>query len=54
MECEIRTENDKEERGSGSEGSRGAVAKHVLRIALVLWLSGQPLNRPCKSGEATK
>jgi hypothetical protein len=26
----------------------------VLRNALVLWLSGQPLNRPCKSGEATK
>jgi hypothetical protein len=30
------------------------MARHVLRNALVLWLSGQHLNRPCKSGEATK
>jgi hypothetical protein len=30
------------------------MARHVLRKALVLWLSGQHLNRPCKSGEATK
>jgi hypothetical protein len=29
------------------------MARHVLRNALVLWLSGQHLNRPCKSGEAT-
>jgi hypothetical protein len=31
-----------------------SMARHVLRNALVLWLSGQHLNRPCKSGEATK
>jgi hypothetical protein len=30
------------------------MARHVLRNALVLWLAGQHLNRPCKSGEATK
>jgi hypothetical protein len=30
------------------------MTRHVLRNALVLWLSGQHLNRPCKSGEATK
>jgi hypothetical protein len=30
------------------------MARHVLRNALVLWLSGQHLNRPCKSDEATK
>jgi hypothetical protein len=30
------------------------MARHVLRNALVLWLSGQQLNRPCNSGEATK
>jgi hypothetical protein len=30
------------------------MARHVLRNAQVLWLSGQHLNRPCKSGEATK
>jgi hypothetical protein len=30
------------------------MARHVLRNALVLWLSGQHLNRPGKSGEATK
>jgi hypothetical protein len=30
------------------------MARHVLRNALVLWLSGQHLNRLCKSGEATK
>jgi hypothetical protein len=30
------------------------MARHVLRNALVLWLSGQHLNQPCKSGEATK
>jgi hypothetical protein len=30
------------------------MARHVLRNPLVLWLSGQHLNRPCKSGEATK
>jgi hypothetical protein len=30
------------------------MARHVLRNALVLWLSGQHLNRPCNSGEATK
>jgi hypothetical protein len=29
-------------------------ARHVLRIALVLWLSRQHLNRPGNSGEATK
>jgi hypothetical protein len=30
------------------------MARHVLRNALVLWLSGQHLNWPCKSSEATK
>jgi hypothetical protein len=30
------------------------MARPVPRNALVLWLSGQHLNRPCKSGEATK
>jgi hypothetical protein len=30
------------------------MARHVLRIALVLWLSGQHLNRPCNSGEASR
>jgi hypothetical protein len=30
------------------------MARHVLRNALVLWLSGQHLNRPFNSGEATK
>jgi hypothetical protein len=30
------------------------MARHVLRNALVLWLSGQHLNRSCKSGEAPK
>jgi hypothetical protein len=30
------------------------MTRHVLRNELVLWLSGQHLNRPCKSGEATK
>jgi hypothetical protein len=30
------------------------MARHVLRIALVLWLSGQHLNRPCKSGKASR
>jgi hypothetical protein len=45
--------------GAGKEsGSKGAevqnMGRHVLRIALVLWLSGQHLNRPCSSGEATK
>jgi hypothetical protein len=30
------------------------MARHVLRNALALWLSGQHLNRPCNSGEATK
>jgi hypothetical protein len=30
------------------------MARHVLRNALVLWLSGQPLNRLCDSSEATK
>jgi hypothetical protein len=29
------------------------MARHVIRIALVLCLSGQHLNRPCNSGEAT-
>jgi hypothetical protein len=30
------------------------MARHVLRNALVLLLSGQHLNRPCKSGEASR
>jgi hypothetical protein len=30
------------------------MVRHVLRNALVLWLSGQHLNRLCKSGEASK
>jgi hypothetical protein len=30
------------------------MARHVLRNALVLWLSGRHINRPCKSGEPTK
>jgi hypothetical protein len=30
------------------------MARHVLRIALVLWLSGQHSNGPCNSGEPTK
>jgi hypothetical protein len=30
------------------------MARHVLRIALALCLSGQHLNRPCSSGEATQ
>jgi hypothetical protein len=30
------------------------MARHVLRNALVLWLSGQHLNRLYKSGDATK
>jgi hypothetical protein len=30
------------------------MARHLLRIALVLWQSGQLLNRPCNSSEATK
>jgi hypothetical protein len=56
MECEMCTEND--------EGLGTAVAvkvaevqntaRHVLRIALVLWLSGQHSNRMCNSGDATK
>jgi hypothetical protein len=29
------------------------MARHVLRNTLVLWLSWQQLNQPCKSGEAT-
>jgi hypothetical protein len=43
-------------KGSGSKGCRGAEHGQActLRNALVLWLSGQHLNRPCKSGEATK
>jgi hypothetical protein len=30
------------------------MARHVLMIALLLWLSGHHLNKPCNSGEATK
>jgi hypothetical protein len=30
------------------------MARHVLRNALVLWLSRQRLSRPCNSGEATE
>jgi hypothetical protein len=57
MECEMCTENDKEGRGKALAVKVAEVqnmARHVLRKALVLWLSGQHLNRPCKSGEATK
>jgi hypothetical protein len=59
MECEMCTENDKEGRGWKSAlavkvAEVQNMARHVLRNALVLWLSGQHLNRPCKSGEATK
>jgi hypothetical protein len=31
-----------------------SMARHVLRIALVLWLSGQHWNWPCNLGEPTK
>jgi hypothetical protein len=59
MECGMSTEHDK---GRGGLGKAVAVkvaevqnmAGHVLRIALVLWLSGHHLNWPCNSGEATK
>jgi nitrogen fixation protein FixH len=58
MECEMCTENDKEERLGKAVAVKVAevqnMARHVLRNALVLWLSGQHLNRSCKSGEATK
>jgi hypothetical protein len=62
MECEMCTENDKEGRGWERPCTAVAVsvaevqnmAKHVMKIALVLWLSGQHSNRPCNSGEATK
>jgi hypothetical protein len=30
------------------------MARHALRNALVMWLSGQHLNRPCNLGEATE
>jgi hypothetical protein len=58
MECEMCTENERRE-GLGKEVAVKVaevqnMARHVLRNALVLWLSGQHLNRPCKSGEATK
>jgi hypothetical protein len=55
---------DVRRKGQGGEGLGKAVAvkvaevqnmaRLVLRIALVLWLSGQHLNRRCNSGEATK
>jgi hypothetical protein len=55
MECEVCTEYVKERipsgkagKGSGSQGCRGA--EHALWNALVRWLSGQNLNRPCNSG----
>jgi hypothetical protein len=58
MECEMCTENDKRGgagKGSGSKGCRGAEhGQACTKNALVLWLSGQHLNRPCYSGEATK
>jgi hypothetical protein len=44
-------------KGSGSKGRGGAEhgqACTLVRNALVLWLSGKHLNRPCNSGEATK
>jgi hypothetical protein len=53
MECEMCTENDKEAVAVKVAEVQN-MARHVLRIALVLWLSGQHLNRPCNSGEATK
>jgi hypothetical protein len=57
MECEMCTENDKERLGEAVAVKVAEVqnmARHVLRNALVLRLSGQHLNRPCNSGEATK
>jgi hypothetical protein len=47
-------------KGGAGKGSHGKVAevqnmaRHVLRIALVPWLSGQQMNWPCNLGEATK
>jgi hypothetical protein len=57
MECEMCTENDTEGLGKALAVKVAEVqnmARHVLRIALVLWLSGQHLNRLCNSGEAAK
>jgi hypothetical protein len=47
-------------KGGAGKGSRSEVAevqsmaRHVLRIALVPWLSGQQMNWLCNLGEATK
>jgi hypothetical protein len=51
MECEMCTEDDKEGLGKAvavKVAEVQSMARHVLRIALVQWLSGQHLNRPCK------
>jgi hypothetical protein len=57
IKCEVCTESDKEGRGwerQGTVAETQNMARHALRIALVLWLSGQHLNRLCIWGEATK
>jgi hypothetical protein len=55
MECEMRTENDKEGLGKTVKVAEVPnMARHVLGIALVLSLSGQHFNRQRDLGEATK
>jgi hypothetical protein len=54
MECEMCTENDKEGLGKAVAVKVAEVqnmARHVLRNALVLWLSGQHLiGRASRAG----
>jgi hypothetical protein len=59
MECEMCTEKRQGGKGLGKAVAVKVaevqnIARHVLRNATVLWLSGQHSNRPCNSGEATK
>jgi hypothetical protein len=59
MEGEMCTENDKEGRGWERQWQQRlqrcrmwpCMARHVQRIALVLWLSGQHWNRLCNAAE---
>jgi hypothetical protein len=59
MEGEMCTENDKEGRGWERQWQQRlqrcriwpSMARHVQRIALVLWFSGQHWNRRCNAAE---
>jgi hypothetical protein len=60
MECEMFTDNYNDKEAQGWDRQRQLrltnvaevqnIARQILSIALVPWLSGQHLNRPCSSG----